>query len=119
MNGLKESDTTILEPIVSFSIIAPLDLLGTITSDITKMRGTFESPKIENNQFKITGKFPAATTINYPIRLASLSAGKAKLTTKFDCYQACTDEQGQIRQYKGINPLDRDKWILKARGAIK
>ncbi|MFK8011493.1 MAG: GTP-binding protein [Marinicellaceae bacterium] len=119
MNGLQESGTTLLEPIVSFSIIAPLDLLGTITSDITKMRGTFESPQIENNQFKITGNFPAATTINYPIRLASLSAGKAKLTTKFDSYKACTDEQGQIRKYKGINPLDRDKWILHARGAIK
>ena len=119
MNGLKESGTTLLEPIVSFMITAPLDLLGTITSDITKMRGTFDSPQIEKDQFKITGKFPAATTINYPIRLASLSAGKAKLTTKLAAYQSCTDEKGQIREYKGINPLDRDKWILQARGAIK
>lgn len=119
MNGLHESDTTLLEPIVSFSIIAPLDLLGTITSDITKMRGVFDSPQIDKDLFKITGRFPAATTINYPIRLASLSAGKAKLSTKLVAYQSCSDEQGQVRKYKGINPLDRDKWILQARGALK
>jgi ribosomal protection tetracycline resistance protein len=118
MNGLLESGTTLLEPIVSFSIIAPVDLLGTITSDITKMRGVFESPQIENTYFKITGKFPAATTINYPVRLASLSAGKAKLTTKLFAYKACSDEEGAITEYRGVNPLDRDKWILHARGAL-
>jgi ribosomal protection tetracycline resistance protein len=119
MNGLLESGTTLLEPIVSFSITAPLDLLGTITSDITKMRGVFESPQIENFHFKITGKFPASTTINYPVRLASLSGGKAKLTTKLVAYEACTDEQGRVTQYRGVNPLDRDRWILQARGALK
>jgi ribosomal protection tetracycline resistance protein len=118
MNGLHESGTILLEPIVSFSMTAPVDLLGTITSDITKMRGVFESPQIENTYFKITGKFPAATTINYPVRLASLSAGKAKLTTKLVAYEPCTDDQGKVTQYRGVNPLDRDKWILQARGAL-
>ena len=119
MNGLLESGTTLLEPIVSFSITAPLDLLGTITSDITKMRGVFDSPQIESTYFKLTGKFPAATTIKYPVRLASLSAGKAKLATKLDAYEPCSDEQGEVTQYRGISPLDRDKWILQARGALK
>jgi ribosomal protection tetracycline resistance protein len=119
MNGLLESGTTLLEPIVSFSISAPVGLLGTITSDITKMRGVFESPQIENSYIKVAGKFPAATTINYPVRLASLSAGKAKLSTKLFAYKACTDEQGKVAQYRGVNPLDRDKWILYVRGALK
>ena len=119
MNGLLESGTKLLEPIVSFSITAPLDLLGTITSDITKMRGVFDSPQIESTYFKLTGKFPAATTIKYPVRLASLSAGKAKLATKLDAYEPCSDEQGEVTQYRGISPLDRDKWILQARGALK
>ena len=118
LNGLNESGTTLLEPILSFYISASLDLLGTITSDITKMRGTFDNPIIENDLFVLTGNYPASTSMKYPIRLASLSAGKAKLSTKLSSYQPCTDEQGQIRPYQGISPLDRDKWILQARKAL-
>lgn len=118
MNGLKESGTTLLEPILNFSITASLDLLGTITSDITKMRGTFQSPDIQGESFTLKGTVPAATSMEYPIKLASISGGKAKLTTKLDSYQACTDEQGQTTKYRGVSPLDRDKWILQARKAL-
>jgi ribosomal protection tetracycline resistance protein len=118
LNGLTESGTTLLEPILTFYISASLDLLGTITSDITKMRGFFDSPKIENEVFILTGTVPASTAMKYPIRLASLSGGKAKINTKFDSYQACLDEQGQITKYRGVSPLDCEKWILQARKAL-
>ena len=38
---------------------------------------------------------------------------------KFDKYQACDDEHGIIKQYRGVNPLDTSQWILHARGAFK
>lgn len=119
MNGLVESGTTLLEPILSFYIGASIDLLGAISSDIIKMRGSYESPIIEHDNFVLKGKVPAATAIKYPIQLASLSAGKAKFSSKFYAYEPCTDEQGQSREYQGVSPLDRDKWILQARGALK
>ena len=56
--------------------------------------------------------------MKYPIKLASLSGGKAKLATKLSSYQPCTDEQGQTTKYRGVSPLDRDKWILQARKAL-
>lgn len=118
MNGLLESGTTLLEPILSYNIFATIDLLGTITSDITKMRGVFDSPEINNEYFKLTGKLPAATSINYPIELASISSGKAKISTTLCSYEKCTDEQGKLTDYRGVSPLERDKWILKARGAL-
>ncbi len=118
MNGLTESGTTLLEPILSFYISASMDLLGAITSDITKMRGTFHSPDIQGESFTLKGTIPASTSMNYPIKLASLSGGKAKYSSKLESYQPCTDEQGQIREYRGISPLDRDKWILQARKAL-
>jgi len=119
MNGLVESGTTLLEPILSFLISASVDLLGAISSDIIKMRGRYESPIIEQDRFVLTGKVPAATSMKYPIELASLSAGKAKFSSKLFAYEPCTDEQGQIRAYQGVSPRDRDKWILQARGALK
>jgi ribosomal protection tetracycline resistance protein len=118
MNGLSESGTTLLEPILNFKLSAALEHLGTITSDITKMRGEFNGPEILNDNFTITGKLPASTSLKYPIELASKSAGRAKFSSQLDSYQPCTDEQGQITSYRGINPLDRDKWILQARGAL-
>ncbi|MCK5075926.1 MAG: TetM/TetW/TetO/TetS family tetracycline resistance ribosomal protection protein, partial [Calditrichia bacterium] len=39
MAGLKETGTTLLEPMISFKISAPEELLGAVAGDITQMRG--------------------------------------------------------------------------------
>ena len=119
MNGLVNSDTKFLEPYLWFQISAPDDLLGAITSDIIQMRGTFESPEMENGKFSLEGIVPVATSMDFPVKLSSRSGGKAKIKTRFHSYKECTDEQGIIRPYKGISPLDEAKYILKARKAIQ
>lgn len=119
MDGLVNTGTTLLEPLISFKISATEDLLGAITSDITQMRGTFESPEMENGKFVLSGILPVATSLDFPVRLSSRSGGKAKISTKFYGYQECSDELGQTREYKGISPLDTSKWILKARKALQ
>lgn len=119
MNGLVNTGTTLLEPLISFKISATEDLLGAITSDIIQMRGTFDSPEMENGKFILRGILPVATSLDFPVRLSSRSGGKAKISTKFYGYQECSDELGQTREYKGISPLDTSKWILKARKALQ
>lgn len=119
MNGLVNSATTLLEPIIRYKIDASEDLLGLITSDITNMRGIFESPEIQNGRFTLTGTLPLATSLDYPVKLSSRSGGRARISTHFSGYRECTDEQGVIRPYKGISPLETAKYILKARRAIQ
>jgi ribosomal protection tetracycline resistance protein len=119
MDCLQNSGTTLLEPMIAFRISATDDLLGSVTSDITQMRGSFESPVMNNGRFLLQGVFPLATSLDYPIKLSSRSGGKAKISTQFHSYRACTDEQGVIRPYKGISPLDTAKYILKARKALQ
>jgi ribosomal protection tetracycline resistance protein len=119
MDGLVNTGTTLLEPMIEYKIDAPEDLLGIITSDITRMRGTFESPTIANGRFILHGNLPLSTSLDYPVKLSSRSAGKARISTNFSGYRECTDEQGVIRPYKGISPLDTAKYILKARKAIQ
>jgi ribosomal protection tetracycline resistance protein len=119
MNGLQNTGTIFLEPMICFQIQAQEDLLGPITSDITRMRGTFDSPVIENGRFTISGIVPLATSIDFPVKLSSRSGGKARISTYFCGYRECTDELGVIRPYKGISPLDTAKYILKARKAIQ
>ena len=119
MDGLVNTGTTLLEPLISFKISATEDLLGAITSDITQMRGRFDSPVMENGKFILSGILPVATSLDFPVRLSSRSGGKAKISTNFYGYQECSDELGQTREYKGISPLDTSKWILKARKALQ
>jgi ribosomal protection tetracycline resistance protein len=118
MNGLVETDTTLLEPILAFRISAARELLGGITSDLSRMRATFGNPDIKNDRFVLEGKIPAATSLDYPVQLASRSGGKAKISTHLFGYEPCTLEQGETTPFRGISPLDRAKYILKARGAI-
>jgi ribosomal protection tetracycline resistance protein len=37
---------------------------------------------------------------------------------RFDGYELCPPGEGATREYRGISPLDRSKYILKMRGAI-
>lgn len=119
MNGLVNSETKFLEPMLWFRINAPEDLLGAITSDIIQMRGSFESPQMENGKFSLEGTIPVATSMDFPVKLSSRSGGKAKIKTRFHSYKECADDQGVIRDFKGISPLDEAKYILKARKAIQ
>jgi ribosomal protection tetracycline resistance protein len=119
MNGLVNTGTILLEPVIQFQINAQEELLGAITSDITRMRGSFESPVMEQGRFTITGLVPLATSVDFPVKLSSRSGGKARISSHFHGYRECADELGVIRPYKGISPLDTAKYILKARRAIQ
>jgi ribosomal protection tetracycline resistance protein len=119
MDGLVNTGTTLLEPMIRFKINAPDELLGAVTSDVTRMRGSFDSPAMDNGRFLLTGILPLSTSLDYPVKLSSRSGGKARISTVFWGYRECPDELGTIRPYKGISPLDTAKYILKARGAMQ
>ncbi|MFA8299836.1 MAG: GTP-binding protein [Hyphomicrobiales bacterium] len=119
MRALKDADTQLLEPVFEFEIQAQEELLGAVASDLTQMRAEFGNPQFEDNKFILNGKVPYSTSMDYAVRLGSLSGGKGKLKFYNLQYQACDLEQGQVREYKGVNPLDTSQWILHARGAFK
>jgi ribosomal protection tetracycline resistance protein len=119
MEGLNKINTTLLEPILSFTIFAPEEMLGKVVSDITQMRGSFETPDIIGDRFEMKGLIPLASSMDYSVKLTSRSGGKARIFTQFHSYQPCTDEEGVVREYKGLSPLNRGKYILQHRGAIQ
>ncbi len=118
MKGLTDADTVLLEPILAFHITAPRKHLGKVCTDIANRRGSFEPAAVSEDQFSLQGRFPLASTMDYAVRLGSLTGGKAKLTLRFDRYEECPAGAGVTRPYKGISPLDRAKYILKMRGAL-
>lgn len=119
MDGLAKAGSILLEPIFRFYIEAPEEFLGSITSDILMMRGEFEQPQIIFGKCVLRGFVPLSTALDYEVKLASKTAGRAHYFLSFDRYRKVDDSLGVIREYKGISPLDRSKYILKARKAIQ
>ena len=62
---------------------------------------------------------PVAMSMDFPVRLASWSSGKAILSQSFYGYRECRDGREHINPRRGVNPLDRSKWILFARGGFQ
>ena len=118
MDGLVNTGTTLLEPILHFEIAVPEELGGRILGDLIQMRGTFESPVIINGSFVVEGLIPVATSLDYSIKLSSMSSGRGKMKTRFAGYQVCPLELGATTPRRGINPLDRAKYILSVRNAL-
>ena len=117
MNGLTQTGSTILEPLLRIRVVAPEDFQGKIFSEIVKMGGEYDTPVIRAGIVTIEAVVPVATSMNFPERLAALTSGKAVLSQVFHGYRECNDSIEHINPRQGANPLDRSKWILWARGA--
>lgn len=118
MNGLYNTGTIILEPWLLVRINADETLSGRIMNDIIAMRGKFDTPVTQKSNVTVEAELPAATSLGYPIKLASMSGGKATWSVRFNGYRDCLPQFAQSTPRRGINPLDRAKWILQARGAL-
>ncbi len=119
MNGLQNTGTTLLEPLQTMRITAQEELVGKVIGDIIAMRGEYDSPVIAGGQFTLEATVPVATSLDYAIRLASLSSGRAVLSTRFAGYAPCPLELGKVGKRRGVDPRDREKWILTHRKAMQ
>lgn len=119
MNGLSQLGSTILEPLLKVRITAPAELSGKLLSEIVKMGGEYDTPVIHSQTVMLEAIIPVATSMDFPTRLAALSSGKAVLNQSFYGYRECRDGLEHINPRRGVNPLDRSKWILYARGAYQ
>jgi len=119
MQGLKIGGTHLLEPILSFEVKAHESLLGKIASELSTRRATFESPIFIDDTFNLKGTIPVATSLDLSIKLNSITGGKVRLRLQFNGYDTCPKDEGIVRKYKGVNPLDEAQWILHRRGAYK
>lgn len=117
MNGLSQIGSTVLEPLLKIRVSAPEELSGKIFSEIIKMGGEYDTPVMRAGIATVEAIVPVATSMNFPERLATLSSGKAVLSQSFYGYRECRDGAEHISPRRGVNPLDRSKWILWARGA--
>lgn len=118
MNGLVNCGSTLLEPLLSMRISAPSELSGKLITEIVNGRGEYDSPRLTGDTVTLDSIVPLAEFMDFPTRLASFSSGKAVCSTSYYGYRECPAGKGCDSPRRGINPLDRSKWILWARGAL-
>lgn len=118
MRGFSNLGMTLLEPLIDFRISIPSEFSSKVLNDIVQMRGTFDPPTIINDIFTVCGSLPVSTSLNYPINLGIISSGRGVMSTKFSGYSPCSIELGTSREFVGVNPINRSKYILYARKAL-
>ena len=64
------------------------------------------------------GRYPVAEGIDFPARFSSITGGRGTINTFFDGYDLCPPGVGLEVPFRGINPADREKYILHKRGAV-
>jgi len=118
MKALEDAGPTLLEPLVKLRLTAEEPLVGRLIGDIIEMRGEFDSPVIADGKVEIEALVPVAASMDYAVQFASLTSGKGIIKSDFHSYKECPQALGQVAKRRGIDPLNRDKWILHKRGAI-
>lgn len=124
--ALLNSKTILLEPLWRFRLLVPENAVGKMISEIINMRGTLDAipPEEEDSEISgrrrlLTGTVPAATSLDFPVFVAQRTSGRGILTLRFAGYQPAPVGEQHNTPYRGIDPLDRDRYILYIRGAIK
>ena len=87
--GLKKAECVLLEPVYEFRLELPSDLIGRGMTDIQKMHGTFDPPRMEGEFSVLTGSVPAATMRDYQKEVTAYSRGRGRLVCSLKGYEPC------------------------------
>ncbi|TDF99205.1 GTP-binding protein [Paenibacillus piri] len=118
MDGLSRTQTTLLEPYLHFRITAPGEASGKVLNELNVMRALFDYPVVAGERFTVEGTVPVASSLDFPVKLSTLTGGRGTFATRFDGYRECPPGVEVTRKRSGVNPLDTSKYILSMRSAL-
>lgn len=118
MDGLANTGTKLLEPLLRFRLSVPEEYGGKLMNELMLMRASFEPPVVEGERMEIEGLLPVATSLDFPARLGSLTKGRGTLSASFAGYQESPPDVRAERRRRGVDPRDQAKYILAARSAL-
>ncbi|MBB3110719.1 ribosomal protection tetracycline resistance protein [Paenibacillus phyllosphaerae] len=118
MDGLANTGTKLLEPLLRFRLSVPEEYGGKLMNELMLMRAEFESPTVHGERMEIEGLLPVAASLDFPARLGSMTKGRGTLSAFFAGYQECPPDVEAERTRRGVNPLDQAKYILAVRNAL-
>jgi len=118
MKALADSGTTLLEPMQMMRIVAGEEHAGRIIGDMIDMHAEYDSPVIKDGKLMMEARAPVSRSMDYAMTLAAATSGRGAVSARFGGYRECPEGTGEAAKRRGVNPLDRDRWILANRGAM-
>lgn len=88
-HALMKAGCVLLEPMYSYRLEIPADMIGRAMTDIQKMHGTFGEPSADGEITYIEGVCPVATMRGYQTELAAYSKGMGRLFCSLCGYGEC------------------------------
>ncbi|MCH7568152.1 MAG: elongation factor EF-2 [Nanoarchaeota archaeon] len=106
--SMKLAGPTLLEPIQTHLVEAPIEFMGVITALISTKRGVLEDVKQESGSASINARMPVAEMIGWSNDLRSKTEGRGVSSLKDQTYQRLpgelqTDIIKRIRRRKGLS----------------
>lgn len=117
-DGFRNTQTTLLEPYIHVRFMIGAEHYGRLLNDIIRMRGEAGNPVRRNDTIFLEAEIPVATSLDYPVTFASYTSGKGMMSAVFSGYRECPEPDGKTMPRRGVDPLDRSKYILAARHAL-
>ena len=91
--GLKSTESVLLEPVYGFVLEVPVDAIGRAMTDIRNRFGKHESPEYisreDGDVAVLTGTAPVATMQDYMTEVISYTKGQGRLTLELKGYDVC------------------------------
>lgn len=96
--GLKRTESILLEPWYEFTLELPAGLIGRAMSDIQRMQGTFNPPETNGESASLTGSAPVSEMRDYQSEVTSYSKGRGRLFCQLKGYEPCHNAKEVIER---------------------
>ena len=117
-DGLANGGNTLLEPILLAHFKLPSDCIGRVISDVNTMEGEVLETAADGERVTLKALLPVRTSLAYPTTLAMITSGRGAMNVKLHSYRECPVTPERIAPRRGIDPLDKAKYILAVRNAL-
>lgn len=95
--GLKSTQSVLLEPMYAFSLQVPQEAVGRAMTDLEQRFGTFGTPEFvsgaDGDMAVLTGKAPVATMQDYSSQVHAYTKGLGHLTLELAGYDVCHNSE--------------------------
>ena len=118
LRALIDAKETLYEPWMRITLQASETLLGKITGRIIRMNGSFSSPVMENGTFTMEAEAALRECVDFPTEFRSMTSGDGHIGMSLIEYRPAPPDLHETFPRRGVDPLDRAKWILACRSAL-
>ena len=106
--GLKSTESVLLEPYYEFRMEIPAEFVGRALTDIQRMSGEFQPPDTEGDFSVITGSAPVSEMRDYQLEVTSYTKGRGRLFCTLKEYEPCHNAEEVIEQIGYDSERDLD-----------